>query len=228
MSIGNVLIVEDNDALRESLSRFLGQNGFNVAALSCAEDVDDEPSAQLSDLYVLDLNLPGEDGLSLAARIRDARPYVGIVMTTARTQLNDRLSGYEHGADIYLAKPVVPEELIAVLNALKTRVGYRRLSDDRAFLSMRSGLLTGKSGQIKLSQSEAKLLAAFRSAANSTLERWQVASLLSGGEATLSADSMQNRLSQLRKKLQACGFVDGTIEPIRSVGYKLTLDILIE
>jgi DNA-binding response OmpR family regulator len=224
----NVLIVEDNDALRESLARFLAQHGFNVTALACAEDVDDEVAAQTADLYVLDLNLPGEDGLSLAVRLRGARPYAGIIMTTARVQLSDRLSGYEHGADIYLAKPVIPEELIAILNTLGRRIGSRRNLDDRPCLNLSTGVLRVKNNQIKLSQSEVKLLAAFRGASNKTLERWQIASLLSGGEATLSVDSMQNRLSQLRKKLQACGILGGTIEPIRSLGYKLMVDILID
>jgi DNA-binding response OmpR family regulator len=109
----HVVLVEDNDALRLATSVILVQAGFEVSGVACAEDVDDLPTARVPDLYVIDVNLPGEDGFSLAARLRRARPWVGIVITTARIRVDDRVHGYEQGVDVYLPKPVNPPELLS-------------------------------------------------------------------------------------------------------------------
>ena len=104
----NIVLVEDHDLLRTVTQSVLTQAGHNVLALSCAEEVDEALSGMSPDLYILDLNLPGEDGISLARRIRHSHPRVGIIMTTVRSEIADRLDGYESGADIYLPKPTDP------------------------------------------------------------------------------------------------------------------------
>lgn len=215
-----VMLVEDHDALREATSEVLQQHGYRVVALPCAEDVDDTPLPRRPDLYVIDLNLPGEDGLSLAQRLRQAQPLAGIVITTARTELNDRLIGYEAGADLYLPKPVHPQELLATLNAMSKRL--RRHSPGHGLtLHGQSQLLRGPAGESRLAESETRLLVALASARDQSLERWQVALQLSPDNTDISADSLQNRISLLRKKIAACGIEGESLRAVRGSGYRL-------
>ena len=106
----SIVLVEDNDDLRELTADALRGEGHRVLALSCAEELDDQSAGESVDVFLIDLNLPGENGLSLCRRVRASRPDAGIVIMTARVALNDRIAGYKQGgADIYLTKPVSPE-----------------------------------------------------------------------------------------------------------------------
>jgi DNA-binding response OmpR family regulator len=223
----NVLLVEDNDCLREATLKILQSEGFSVFCLSCAEDVDDEVFPWTPDVYIIDLNLPGEDGLSLSARLRRAQPNANIVMTTARTKLEDRVRGYENGADVYLAKPVDPAELISVLRAYGKRTTREGSRDFTLELDIKSRILKGSAGTTKVSLSEANLLLAMSTANNQTLERWQVMAKLSNNDQDISAESLQNRISQLRRKLVFCSGQSNNLEAVRSVGYQLTAKLVI-
>lgn len=220
-----VLVVEDHDALREATVSFLRQEGFDATGVACAEEVDDLPEATSADAYVIDLQLPGEDGLSLALRLRHARPDAPIIITTARTHLNDRVKGYEAGADIYMGKPVEPEELRAALVALTHRRKAAQTESAGLRLDQRQLLLIGVAGQSRLTQAEARLLLALASAKDQTLERWQVAVQLNPDNEDMSADNLQNRLSQLRKKMTACGVEGEGIRAVRRVGYRLCVPL---
>ena len=88
----NLLIVEDNDDLRDSLADALGTRGHHVVALDCAEAVPEQAELTRLDLAIVDLNLPGEDGLALAQRLREAQPGLGIIMLTARAQSSDKVA----------------------------------------------------------------------------------------------------------------------------------------
>jgi DNA-binding response OmpR family regulator len=221
------VVVEDNDALREATLEMLEQNGFRAMGVACAEEIDDTPLPQPPDIYVIDLNLPGEDGLSLAARLRQSQPEVGIVIATARTLLDDRLKGYESGADIYLSKPVDPKELLLALRALGQRLKYATFGRQGLVLDKRTLLLKGPAQQCGVSEAEARLLLAFASARDQTLERWQVFTQLSPESETVSQDSLQVRLSRLRKKIHACGCEGESIKAIRTTGYRFCLPIQI-
>lgn len=220
-----IAVVEDNDALRDATVEMLAHNGFRATGVACAEDIDDTPFPQPPDIYVIDLTLPGEDGLSLAARLRRAQPKAGIVITTARTLLDDRLKGYESGADIYLPKPVDPKELLLALQALGQRLRHMDPPSQGLVLDRHALVLRGSAGSCKVSASEARLLSAFASANENTLERWQVAAQMSPGSGSISQESMQARLSQLRRKIQACGHAGESIRSIRNSGYKFCLPI---
>jgi DNA-binding response OmpR family regulator len=117
-----IVLVEDHDDLRRVTLVLLSERGHHVVGLSSAEEVDDSILLPKPDVFILDLNLPGEDGLTLAKRIRNAQPRVGIVLTTVRSALRERLDGYDSGADIYLPKPTDFEELTAAVEALGRRV----------------------------------------------------------------------------------------------------------
>jgi DNA-binding response OmpR family regulator len=221
-----VMLVEDHDDLREATLAVLQANGFTAVGLAAAEEVDDLLQYNRPALYVVDLNLPGEDGLSLARRIRAAQPGAGIVMTTARTHITDRVQGYESGADIYLPKPVDPAELVAALRSLGVRISSREAERQGvAVLDSNARTLTGPSGMVKLSESELRLLSALTTAKEHMLERWQVAVHLGSPEADISRDSLQNRISQLRKKMSVCLGAGEFIRSVRKEGYKLWVDL---
>lgn len=221
-----VLLVEDHDDLREATMEVLQGHGFTTVGLTAAEEVDDLLQHNRPALYVVDLNLPGEDGLSLARRIRAAQPGAGIVMTTARTHITDRVQGYEAGADIYLPKPVDPAELVAALRSLGMRILSREAERQGvAVLDSNARTLTGPSGAVKLSESELRLLSALTTAKEHMLERWQVAVHLGSPEVDINRDSLQNRISQLRKKMTVSLGAGEFIRSVRKEGYKLCVDL---
>ncbi len=118
----NILVIEDHDPLREVTIFALTEMGHKVRGIGSAEALNAELEISVPHILILDLNLPGEDGLSLAGRLRRMHPTIGIVMVTARNELTDKISGYESGADIYLTKPTSLEELAAAVNALSRRI----------------------------------------------------------------------------------------------------------
>lgn len=214
----SVLVVEDNDDLRHSLIILIEKSGFHARGVSCAEDVDDNPGT-MADIYVLDLNLPGEDGTSLARRLRVAQPGAAIVMTTARTSLDHRIEGYLSGADIYLPKPVAPGELIACLDALGRRLTSRRPSE--LVLLGSSGQLRGPLATVRVQQSEVAVLSALARAPQRTLERWQLEQLFGIDVGTPTRAVLDVRVSRLRKKLAEAGATERVLLAVPNVGYRL-------
>lgn len=117
-----ILVIEDHDALREVTIAALQQKGHVVRGIPCAEMLNDELQKGMPHILVLDLNLPGENGISLAQRVRAEHPGIGIIMVTARKGEDDRVTGYESGADIYLTKPTSLDELASAITALSRRM----------------------------------------------------------------------------------------------------------
>lgn len=224
----HILLVEDNNNLREAITELLTAHGHHVTSVVCAEDVDDTPSRDLPDLYLIDVNLPGENGFSLAQRIRQSQPLAFIAMLTARNQLNDRLIGYFSGADISLIKPVESAELIACIQSIVRRLTTTRLKnhiDERLTLDSQTLRLTGPSGTVNLTYSECLVLTALCRAAGQKLERWQVMQLVDPHDKGLVPANAEMRISSLRKKLTSCGASEGAIRTLRGFGYALTCTI---
>ncbi|MDR3298467.1 MAG: two-component system response regulator OmpR [Candidatus Accumulibacter sp.] len=121
MSKRKILVVDDDQRLRDLLSRYLGEQGFTVRAAENAEAMDRALTRDNFDLIVLDLMLPGEDGLSICRRLRANEPQQAIVMLTAKGDEIDRIVGLEMGADDYLPKPFNPRELVARIQAVLRR-----------------------------------------------------------------------------------------------------------
>jgi DNA-binding response OmpR family regulator len=223
----HILVVEDNDSLREATVDFLKTQGHHVSGVVLAEDVDDTPTRDLPDLYLIDINLPGENGFSLAQRIRNSQPLAGIVLVTARGQLNDRLEGYATGADNYLIKPVEKLELLACVNNLARRLKPAHQQPSELVLNNAKLLLSGPQGEIALTQGECMLLAALCRAAGQKLERWQAMQLIDSKEKGLVAANLEMRISALRKKLSACGASPEGIRTLRGFGYGLNCQMRI-
>ncbi|AWB50542.1 transcriptional regulator (plasmid) [Gemmobacter aquarius] len=193
--------------------------------LPLAEDVDDEPFGFIIDLYILDINLPGEDGISLARRIRRSQPEVGIVVVSARAAIADRVSCYEIGANLYLVKPLSLDELRAVVSGFGRRITLGSAGAGADFtLSPLRMLVSGPKGEARLTQSELVVLASFSRSAQQSLEHWQIASLFgSGGD--ISKENVEVKVGRLRKKLIACGAPAPGIQSMRGVGYRLCVHI---
>ena len=149
------------------------------------------------------------------------------IITTARTQLSDRLIGYAVGADIYLPKPVDPQELLATLAALAKRV--RPAMPDAATLTLsdQQGVLSGPAGEARLTEGEKRLLVALAMAKDQSLERWQVALHLNPDNDDMNADNLQNRISVLRKKLGVCGVDGQLLKAVRGLGYRLAVPLVV-
>ena len=117
----NIVVIEDNNDLRTLLCNGLKSDGHLVTGLSAAEELEDQAGIDHADAFLIDINLPGEDGLSVAKRIRRAHPLVGIIILSARMTQDDKLIGYESGADMYLTKPVEMNELRAAFRSFARR-----------------------------------------------------------------------------------------------------------
>ena len=158
--VPSVVVVEDNETLRDELVLYLSEEGFAVRGVGGGQELNEAIEALPTDILILDLNLPGEDGISITRRIRRSLPTVGIIMLTARLRGSDRLEGYASGADVYLTKPTRPEELVAVVRNLFARLGGR--ADPAPWEIDMAGLMlqSPKGLRIELTASEARLLMA--------------------------------------------------------------------
>lgn len=222
----NIIVVEDHDLLREVTVKALAGLGHHVIGVDCAESLTDEHVTNAFDLLVLDLNLPGEDGISLASRIRETQPNVGIIMVTARQHINDKLLGYETGADIYLTKPTSIEELAAAVQALAKRLNRRIESVSTPYqLDLASLALQGPLNRIQLSSNEVSMLVAFARAPEHRLEYWQMIELSGHLDTEFAKNTLEVQVGRLRKKLVQAGAFDQPIKAIRGVGYQLCIPI---
>lgn len=217
-----IALIEDNDTLRALTEAFLQQLGHQVRSVSSAEDLSDATGDFTPDIYVVDLSLPEEDGLSLIRRIRKKHPAAGIVITTARGKIGERVEGYESGADLYLVKPVDPQELRAGIASLAQRVRYVAAETKQHLtLHVASHLLSGPQDQMALTPAESALLAALARAPGQTLERWQLIQIVLNGETQPSAVYLEMRMARLRKKLAAVGAKSPHIKALHKMGYQL-------
>lgn len=227
----SLLVVEDNDEVRQAMVDLLNQHDHHAWGVSCAEEVDEFSSVVRPNIYVLDVGLPGEDGFSLAARIRGAQPRVGIIMLTARSQLDARLQGYSHGADVYLPKPVNPAELLAVVAAMGRRIQSESTYVFKSIIDSDRLLLIGPIGKQALTQRECLLLNAMTRANDCLLEHWQVMELLDPDDKGLTPESVAMCIGQLRKKIRSVmGFQQSevVIKAVRGSGYRLLVPLEIQ
>lgn len=221
----SIVIVEDNNDLRTLLCNALRKEGHRVTPLSCAEELEDQAGSDHADAFVIDINLPGEDGLSLAQRIRKAHPLVGIIILSARSALDDKLNGYDCGADIYLTKPIALPELSAALRSFARRRGatLKHLAPEGLILNKLE--LQGQQSSVKLTAQEAIVLTALARAPSGRLETWQLADLLDTEVDDSFKSSLAVRMVRLRKKLTDAGAEGLVIESLRNFGYQLTTQI---
>ena len=222
MSAGlKIAVVEDHDDLRNLFVDFLNGQSHDVAGFSCADDLDEHLADNAVDLMILDLNLPGEDGFSIAQRLRSVHPDLHIIMLTARTAVSDRIKGYASGADLYLSKPVSPAELGAAVGSVARRVfneGNRRtkLTLDTVRLALR-----GDKAEIPIGKAEVILLKSLAEAPGQKLEYWRLLELLNLGPDEKGKLALEVRISRLKKKMADAGAPAPAIKSLWKEGYQL-------
>lgn len=225
----NLVLVEDHDILRGLLKQALEEAGHQVTALSCAEELEDVAGGQPADIFLIDLNLPGEDGLSLTERLRAAYPLAGLIMVTARSTVQDKIEGYARGADMYMTKPVEVPELCAAVSAMGRRrqmVGHL-LSTKSSFTLSQLHMTLSQAGHtpVKLTAAETAMLVAFSRAPNQRVAYWQIAETLGLDLQNYPKASLEVRIVRLRKKLAEAGANGSCIESIRNHGYQMCIGV---
>jgi DNA-binding response OmpR family regulator len=225
-----VALVEDDPLLRKELHFHLKQQGFLVFAVQNGKSLDELLMTEPLDALVLDLSLPGEDGIAIADRIRRSIPGMGIVMLTARSALPDRIRGYEAGADVYLNKPVAPEELTLTLLSVVRRV--KKIDEVPAWtLDLQNRSIYGPEPwqKVFLTNSERALLLALAQAPSHMLETDIICELLSqrSGTAEMGKRALESLVSRLRKKLESLTGLEAepAIKAVWGIGYQLCVPV---
>lgn len=225
-----IAVVEDDPLLRQEITLHLEKIGFTAFELNNGKGLDDLLSSEIIDALILDLNLPGEGGLSIAKRIRLIYPKMGIIMLTARSALIDRLKGYESGADVYLSKPIASEELVATLLSLNNRITNQNKQDTWT-LDLPNRQLLGKETwqKVSLTNHERMVLLFLIQAKDQTASSEALCSLLNFKEEDAKKHSLESMLSRLRKKIASIANLDNemAIKSIWGEGYQLCLKVAI-
>ncbi len=219
----HILIVDDDPRITDLLRRVLAYEGYSVSIAASGTEALDRALEHPPDLVVLDLMLPGLDGLEVARWLRAAVDSVPILMLTARDTVADRVQGLETGADDYLVKPFAPEELVARVKALLRRNQEERHEVLRyADVELDSGTRVAHRGArvIDLSPTEYELLALFLRHPRQVLTREIILDRVWGLDFEGSSNVMEVYVGYLRAKLEAAG-ESRLIHTVRSVGYVL-------
>ncbi|HEX4916263.1 MAG TPA: response regulator transcription factor [Limnobacter sp.] len=221
----NILVIEDNEQLREEMVAFLSRPGWIAHGVDCGESMDEWLSDHTPDVVILDVNLPYEDGYSIARRLRNVHTQVGIVMLTARVRPTDRTTGYEAGVDVYLTKPTHTAELVAVIENLGRRL-RREISSSYA-LNRQSLCLIGPTGQrCALTITEANVLELLALASGKDVEIDYLLDRLGSHDGkSVTRESLAVTISRLRQKCKLGLSVDNMVIANRGVGYRLALPV---
>ena len=221
-----ILVVDDDPGMRTLLEAYLGDSGFAVEAAANGAAMWRVLEKGMPDAIVLDLMMPGEDGLSLARRLR-SQSNVPILMLSARGEEIDRVVGLEMGADDYLAKPFSPRELLARLRALLRRSQAQAIpdkpADGTAFgpyqLDVSSHRLTRDGIEVKLSTAEFALLRIFVEHPRRVMSRDMLVDMLKGYERDPYDRSIDTRVTRLRRKIEPNPGEPVYVRTVRGEGY---------
>lgn len=217
----HILVVDDDPRITDLLRRILAFEGYSVAIAATGNDALNRALERPPDLIILDIMLPGLNGLEVAQRLRAAGDTVPILMLTARDAVADRVQGLEIGADDYLVKPFAPEELVARVKALLRRSQEERHEILRyADVELDTGTRVAHRGarEIELSPTEYELLALFLRRPRQVLTRDIILDRVWGMEFEGSSNVMEVYVGYLRNKLEAGGELR-LIHTVRGVGY---------
>jgi two-component system OmpR family response regulator len=234
----HILVVDDDAEIRSLLGDYLRKNGYRATAVADGKAMWTVLSRSKVDLVVLDLMLPGEDGLSLCRKLR-AESDTPVVMLTARGDETDRIVGLEMGADDYLPKPFSPRELLArvksVLRRTRSMPANLRADDARALRFagwtldvVARNLVSAQGVVVSLSGAEFQLLRIFLSHPNHVLTRDQLMVLSKGHEAEPSDRSIDLQVSRLRHRLGDDPAEPRIIKTVRGYGYVLAVPVEME
>ena len=225
----HILIVDDDREIRDLLSRFLKKHGYRVSTAEDGRAMQQQIEQGRFDLLVLDLMLPGEDGLSLCRRLR-AESQVPVIMLTALGEETDRIVGLEMGADDYLAKPFNPRELLARIKAVMRRTGRAPRPSEAAPATQlrfegwcldvgRRELRAPDGALVDLTAGEFDLLVCLAEHPQRVLNRDQLLDLTRGRDAAPFDRSIDIQISRLRRKLEDDPKQPRIVKTVRGGGY---------
>jgi two-component system phosphate regulon response regulator OmpR len=220
---GHILVVDDDDRLRDLLKRYLTREGHDITVArdaACARRLLD---TMAFDLIVLDVMMPGEDGLSLLSAIRK-RIAAPIILLTARGEAADRIDGLRQGADDYLPKPFEPEELALRIGAILRRAVQEPPVEEVRISGMvfhvGKGELRRDGRIVRLTDSETQLLRILASRGGAPISRMELATLTSAGVER----SVDVQVTRLRRKIERDPREPVHLQTVRGVGYRLAGD----
>ena len=228
----HLLIVDDDERIRSLLQQFLIQSDYLVSTAENAEQAITLLSAIEFDLIILDVMMPGQDGISFTAKLRNLKNNTPILLLTARGETEDRIKGLEAGADDYLPKPFEPKELLLRINAILRRMAdlkeeqimpktlnFGNLKYDVA----RNELWEGED-QIRLTTTESQLMKIFTSALGEPISRANLVTSL-GKAVSLAQDrAIDVQITRLRRKIEVNPSKPRYLQTVRGAGYMLLFD----
>ena len=228
-----LLLVDDEAALREPLAEYLSRQGFAVSQAVSAAQARSLLQTETPELVLLDIMMPGEDGLSLCRHLSEARA-IPVILLTAKGEATDRIVGLEIGADDYLVKPFEPRELVARIRSVLRRAAKAappaaeeelfefegwRLDPLKRRLSDPGGAL------VSISSVEFRLLMAFVEHPRQVLDRDRLLDMVQGREAHLFDRAVDNQVSRLRRKIEVDSRNPTLIQTVWGGGYMLAADV---
>ncbi|WP_159868056.1 response regulator [Novosphingobium sp. 9U] len=228
-----VLLVDDEAALREPLAEYLTRQGFLITAAANAAEARSRLREDKPDIVLLDIMMPGEDGLSLCRHLVESRD-IPVIFLTARGEATDRIVGLEIGADDYVVKPFEPRELVARIRSVLRRAGRSavpateneifefegwRLDPLKRRLSDREGAV------VAISSVEFRLLMAFLEHPRQVLDRDRLLDMVQGREAHLFDRAVDNQVSRLRRKIEVDSRNPQLIQTVWGGGYMFAADV---
>ena len=222
----NILIVEDEYSLADAILETLKNEKFNVKIESNGEDGENEALTDNYDLIILDVMLPKKNGFDILKTLRQERVKTPIIMLTAKSEIEDKLNGLEHGADDYITKPFAMRELIARIKAVLKRTKNIEDTDYLEYgdivLNIKNAKLKSNNNEIQISGKELKLLEQLLINKNQISSRESLAEKIWGYENDSEYNNVEVYITFVRRKLKLIES-NVTIKAVRGVGYKLDL-----
>lgn len=227
----HLLIVDDDERIRVLLQKFLMRNGFLVSAARDAAQARRLLGGLEFDLIVLDVMMPGEDGVSLTQSLRETIS-TPILLLTARAETSDRISGLEAGADDYLAKPFEPKELLLRINAILRRVpqetsveaGPKVLHLGAVRYDIERGELWQGTSLVRLTATESQLMRLFSACPGEPISRAKLVEDLGRDKGQAQERAVDVQITRLRRKIEADSKKPRYLQTVRGAGYMLAPD----
>jgi len=229
-----LLLVDDEQSLREPLAAYLERQGFRVVQAANAGEARSVLAEEAPDLVLLDIMMPGEDGLSLCRHLTETRA-IPTIFLTARGEATDRIVGLEIGADDYVVKPFEPRELVARIRSVLRRSNRTALPDAAAaedFIfdcwrldPLKRRLIDPEGAVVAISSLEFRLLMAFVEHPRQVLDRDRLLDMVQGREAHLFDRAVDNQVSRLRRKIEVDSRNPQLIQTVWGGGYMLAADV---
>jgi len=215
-----LLLIEDDEQMAELLIRFLEEHEMKVSHVIRPSQALTILEVENFDLIILDLSLPEMDGLELCRKIRESS-NIHIIISSARCALDDKLEGFENGADDYLPKPYSPRELLARIRTILRRKGTHNITEstDKFRVDESSTQIYFEKSVLKLTLAEYEILKLLIKRMNETVSREEIANSIDSHRFDSGVESINILIGRIRKKLDANHF-DTYIQTVRGIGYR--------